>query len=477
MGNETMKQIDELFYPSSIAIVGIPSDPSNPIAEMFTNPIFEFDFKGEVYLVNPRGGMIMGKMAYTNIMEIPGSVDYVIATIPAHSAPKLLEDCVAKGVKAVQFFTSGFSETGEERGKSLETEMTKIARKGGVRVIGPNCMGLYCPEGKLSFWAEFPKESGHVGYICQSGGNTVHIVQMGAARGVRFSKVVSYGNASDLNESDFLEYLTYDPDTEIICIYIEGVKEGQRFIDVLTKAAGLKPVILLKGGVAEAGERAAASHTGSLASSDNIWDALCKKLGVIRVDSLEELSDMLVTFSFMPLIKSGNTAIAGVGGGASVLAADDCEIQGLTVPQLPEEIKDRILEFTPHAGNSVSNPIDSQLIIWEPKQFIKTIEIVSEWDNIDLIIGLLLSTDVYPSWTSYQNMYELTSHTMLQAEKSSKKPMAMVLQPGIRPKMSKETFTAQQEFASAGIPVYPTVARAANAIVKYIKYNNLRERL
>ncbi|MDY7030388.1 MAG: CoA-binding protein [Thermodesulfobacteriota bacterium] len=475
MVDDTIKQIDDLFYPKSIAMVGIPSDPHSPVAELFLNPIFEFDFEGEVYPVNPKGGEIMGMKAYPTLNDIPNTVDYVIATIPAHGATQLMRDCVTKGVKAVQFFTSGFSETGEQQGKSLELEITEIARKGGVRIIGPNCMGLYCPKGKLSYWSEFPKEHGSVAYLCQSGGNSIHLVQMGAPRGIRFSKVASYGNASDLNESDFLDYFAQDPETEIICLYIEGVRQGQRFVDALTNATRKKPVILLKGGVAEAGARAAASHTGALTSSNNVWDALCKKLGIIRVYSLEELSDVLVTFCFMPALKRGNTAIVGVGGGASVLAADDCENNGLAIPQFPKEIRDRLLRFTPQAGNSVKNPIDSQLIIWDPEHFLETIKIISEWDGIDLIIGLLLSTDVYPSWTSYQNMYEIMAKTMLVSHKSSKKPIAMVIQPGIRPKMNRETYAAQQEFVSAGMPVYPTASRAANAIKKHIEYNKWKE--
>ena len=475
MTKETTEQIEEMFHPNSIAFVGIPSDPTNPIAELFIDPIFQFGFKGEVYPVNPRGGEIMGMKAYPNIREIPGPVDYVVATTPARSATKLMEDCAAKGVKVVQFFSSGFSETGQEEDKSLEDEVIRIAREGGVRVVGPNCMGLYCPKGKLSFWGEFPKESGPVSYICQSGGNSIHLVQMGAPRGIRFSKVISYGNASDINESDLLEYFAQDPETEIICLYVEGVRSGKRFADTLSKAASVKPVILLKGGLAEAGTRAAASHTGALTTSNDLWDALCKQLGIIRVDSLEELSDLLVTFSFMPPMRGSNTIIAGAGGGASVLAADDCESQGVAVPQLPKEIMDRLLEFTPQAGNSVRNPIDSQLIIWEPERFIETIRIVSDWDGADLILGLLLSTDIYPAWTSYKNMYELMAKTMLQSSESSKKPMAMVIQPGIRPKMSKETFAAQKDFASTGIPVYPSVSRAACAIRKFVEYNQWRE--
>lgn len=421
--------------------------------------------------MNPKGGEIGGLKVYPSIKDIPGPVDYAIASVPARLSPQLMQDCVAKGVKAVHFFTAGFSESGDEKGIALEAEIAQIAKRGGVRLVGPNCMGIYCPESRLSYWSEFPKESGPIAYLCQSGGNSIHLVQMGAPRGLRFSKVVSYGNASDLNESDFLEYFIQDTSTKIIAMYIEGVRDGQRFIETLDKAAKVKPVIMLKGGVAEAGTRAVVGHTGALAGSNATWDALCKQLRVIRVYSLEELTDMLVTFLFMPPLEGRNVAIVGVGGGASVLGTDDCESNGLVVPPLPPEIRDQILEFTPKVGNSVRNPIDSQLVLWEPSQFVNTIRIVSEWDGIDFLMALLISTDVFPSWAGQFDMYDSMARTMLESTKASSKPMAVVVQPGIRPEMTKDAFLVQQEFVSAGFPVYHSVAGAANAISKYIEYS------
>jgi acyl-CoA synthetase (NDP forming) len=208
-------------------------------------------------------------------------VDYVISTVPAKAAPGLIAECARKGVKAVHFCTAGFSETGEEEGLRLEPQLAALSKKTGIRIIGPNCMGIYCPASRLSFNTDFPKESGPVGLISQSGGNTESLIRRVVPRGVRFSKAISYGNACDLNESDFLEYLAGDPETEIIGLYIEGVKDGERFPQILRKAAEKKPVILLKGGITEGGARAALSHTGSLAGSEVIWRSLCNQLGVI----------------------------------------------------------------------------------------------------------------------------------------------------------------------------------------------------
>ena len=470
-----MQDLENLFRPRAIAIVGISSNPTTPRRDRFLTPLLDFGFEGQIYPINPKGGEISGLRILPSIKDIPGAVDYVIASIPAPFCPQLMRDCIAKGVKFVCSYASGFSETGEEEGIALEAELAQIAKSGGSRIIGPNCLGTYCPEGHISYRSEFPKESGPVGYLCQSGGNSIQLVQMVAPRGVRFSKVVSYGNACDLSECDFLQYLTYDPDTEIIALYIEGVKDGQRFINLLTEASKRKPVVLLKGGCSMAGAMAVSSHTGALAGNNAIWDALCKQLGIIRVHSLEELGDMLVTFLFMSPVRGRNMAIVGVGGGASVLATDDCESVGLAVPPLPLEIREELLKFTPKAGSSVRNPIDTQVILSEPNWFLDTVRIISSWKGIDLVIVLVGPIDVFPSYIGEQSMYGLMVKAMLEASIASAKPVAAVVQPGIHPEMYNDMFGAQQEFASAGFPVYPTMIRAAKAIDKFISYHQRKK--
>ena len=193
-------------------------------------------FPGDVYPVNHRGGEVLGRKIYTSVKDIPGPVDYVFLQIPAKATVEVIRDCGAKGVKLAAFFTAGFGESEIKGGSELEQELLRVARQGGVRLLGPNCMGFYCPAAKLAFAYELPQESGPVGVLCQSGGHSGHLVRAGAQRGIRFSKVVSYGNAADLNEADLLEYFTEDPETRIIIVYIEGVREGKRFFQALRKA-------------------------------------------------------------------------------------------------------------------------------------------------------------------------------------------------------------------------------------------------
>jgi acyl-CoA synthetase (NDP forming) len=294
--------LDMVFNPKSVAVVGVPADSSrHSMARTYVRALVECKFNGPIYPVNPKGGEINGLKIYPNVKDVPDSVDYVISCIPATLAPQLARDCVAKGVKAIQFFTSGFGEEGTEEGKRLEAEICDIARQGGIRLIGPNCMGVYCPKSGLSYALDYSTESGPVALICQSGGNAIYFVRHAAQRGVRFSKVVSFGNAVDVDESDLLEYLTNDTETKIIAAYIEGLKDGRRFSQVVRRAAAAKPVIIMKGGSTEAGARAVASHTGVLAGSARIWDGLLRQAGVIPASTLEELADIVVTLLYLPV--------------------------------------------------------------------------------------------------------------------------------------------------------------------------------
>ena len=295
MKNIHQHSLEFLFHPNSIALVGITTTKPWHWTRTFLEGLIEFEFDRPIYLVNPKGGVIKGHTVHTSLLDTPSSIDYVIALVNAQIAIRLLEECAEKGVRAVHFCTAGFSETGEVERIKLESELVEVARRKGMRIIGPNCMGIYCPESRLSFSPAFAKESGPVGFISQSGGNSICLVRQGALRGVRFSKVISYGNACDINENDLLEYLAHDVDTKIIALYIEGIKDGKRFRRALEEATKKKTVILLKGGITEGGARAVASHTAALAGSRATWDALCHQLGIICVASVEEMIDVLVT--------------------------------------------------------------------------------------------------------------------------------------------------------------------------------------
>ncbi|MFC1904740.1 acetate--CoA ligase family protein [Chloroflexota bacterium] len=471
MSNVTKNSLDFLFHPHSIALAGITvADPSH-WTRVFLDALLEFKFERPIYLVNPKGGEIGELKVYPRLEDIPDAVDYVISTVPAKAGPGLIEECARKGVKAIHFCTAGFAETDEEEGVRLEAQLVKLARTTGIRLIGPNCMGIYCPQSRISFHTPFPKESGSVGVISQSGGNALSIVSQVRWRGVRFSKMISYGNACDLNESDFLEYLAADDDTKIIALYIEGVKDGRRFRQALQKAAREKVVVLLKGGATEGGARAAAGHTGSLAGSDATWDSLCQQLGVIRVRSLEELVDTLVTLVFMPLPRGRRVALIGCGGGASVLVADDFEKRGLIIPPLPQELRNQIREYTQIAGNIFRNPIDYSQSMREIDNVVKTVGIISRWEDIDSVVGFMVPSLLSPKVMPL--LFQMVDG-MLEAHRASSKPMAMVIVPGMLPEEAQNTFPLIQKCVDSGLTVYSSYAGAAVAINLVLSHNENR---
>jgi acyl-CoA synthetase (NDP forming) len=464
MKNTRQHNLDFLFHPNSIALVGITTATTWHWTRTFLEGLIEIEFNRPLYLVNPKGGEIEGRKIYTSLKDVPGNIDYVIGLVNAQIAPKLVEECAEKGVRAIHFCTAGFSETGEEPRIKLESELAEVARRKGIRILGPNCMGIYCPKSRLSFSPAFPKESGPVGVISQSGGNSIYLVRQAALRGVRFSKVISYGNACDINESDLLEYLANDPDTKIIALYIEGIKDGKRFRRILEEATKEKTVVLLKGGATEGGARAVAGHTAALAGSRATWDALCKQLGIISVSSLEEMIDVLVTLLFLPLPGGRNALLFGAGGGASVLIADEFESRGLKVPPIPQEIVAQIREFTPIAGNILRNPVDYSQAMMNTEGVLKTFAILSSWDGADFLItfvrtGQFTSSRISETWVENLLMSKFPIKQGLFP-----KPVAMVIEPSLMPEEAEAILAAIHSSIASGLPVYYSFATAANAI-------------
>ena len=368
-------------------------------------------------------------------------------------------------------FTAGFSELGSEQGRQLERQIATAARQKGIRLIGPNCMGLYYPKTRLTFGIDFPKESGSVGYIAQSGGNSIYGIREAATRGLYFSKVISYGNACDLNESDFLEYLAQDPETKIIAAYIEGIKDGQRFLKVLRQATRAKPVIIFKGGTTEIGLKTAASHTSAIAGSDRIWHSLLHQLGAIQVHSIEEIVDVALLFIYMSPPHGKNIALLGTGGGASVQAADACSNAGLAVPTLPAEIRQRLKDILGlEAGNIFINPLD---LFSRNKQGVieQAIKVIANYDQIDL---LLMHIQLGISAMHEQNIEAFAAYTeaIINLAKQINKRTAVVLSSLASVESKQIASEWQSRLYKAGFPVYPSVHSAANAISKFIQYHH-----
>jgi acyl-CoA synthetase (NDP forming) len=469
--------LDYIFHPRSIAVVGVSGKARDwGGGNMFLAGLQKFGFPGPLYPINPRVEEVLGLPCYPSLSAVPGPVDHVISSIPAEGVLPLMDDAAKKGVHSIHFFTAGFRETGEEDRVELERQVLAKAKAAGIRLIGPNCMGLYCPASGITFGGEFPKEPGNVAFISQSGLNGEDLVRSATLRGLRFSKVISYGNASDLDESDFFEYCTEDPETEIILSYIEGVKDGRRFKQALRAAAAAKPVVILKGGLTTAGDRAALSHTGSLAGSPQVWQALYRQMGAVRVESLEELVDMGVAFRFLKPPKGKGIAIIVVGGGSSVLAADAAERAGLKMPALSEEVQAQLRHFTPLAGTSIRNPLDT-VALEDPEGLHMTVEIVGQAPGIDSILILPRLDWLLNRSPDVERLVRGTAVKMKECADKSPVPLSLAL----RVPENAQIMAAFELFYSCctemGLPVFPDFDRALNALSKYVCWREAQEEM
>jgi acyl-CoA synthetase (NDP forming) len=380
---EKLARFDYIFNPRTVAVVGA-SD-----SDGFSQALMNTKLRDRLFLVNPKYKELDGKRCYASILDVKDAIDYVVIAVPALRVPKVLAECIEKGAKAVHVFTAGFSETGIEERKTLEDEVRNIA-KDNVSLIGPNCMGICCPKSGLAFVPDVLVKEGPVGVISQSGTFAEQFLSVGSLRNLRFSKVISYGNAIQMDCPDFLEYLTNDSETKVISLYMEGTRSGKRLKGAMTEAARLKPVLALKGGVTEHGRRAASSHTGSLAGSPEIWGSLFRQTGVIQVETFDELLDTALALSCVPLPSGKGTAIITNSGGFSVLETDLCVKAGLEVPQFTQETIVELRKMVPIAGTSINNPLDAWPIFYNRPGTTGTladaIKTLSRDENIDSIV-------------------------------------------------------------------------------------------
>jgi acyl-CoA synthetase (NDP forming) len=470
--SEIYNLIDTIVHPGSVAFVGVTTSDPTHWTRVFWNAALEFRFEGPLYAVNPHGGELDGYQVFRSIDEIPETVDYAISTVSARMASKIVRDCARKGVKAIHFCTAGFAETGDEDVADLQKELVKAGRETGVRIIGPNCMGIYCPESRLAFDTAFPKESGSVGFISQSGGNAIYTIREADWKGVRFSKVVSFGNACDLNESDFLEYMIEDHKTKIIALYLEGVQDGKRFRRLLEKAVRVKPVVMVKGGCGEAGARATSSHTGSLAGNNAIWDALCRQLNIIKAKNMEEMVDVMATLQFMPDFRGQNMLLIGPGGGASVMITDEFERRGFKLPAVTDEIRKELLGFSQAAGNMLRNPIDYSQSMHNPESISKAVRLLTEWDQIDLCVWFFRPSQMPDN---FLDMVGQVADVITAAFESSAKPVAQIIEHGVTPVRQSLAFEMARKVAASGKPVYYSFPAAAQALRLVADYNLRKE--
>ncbi len=348
--------LENFFSPKSVAIVGASKTEGKVGHEILAN-LLAAGYEGDLYPINPGETEILGLRCHPNLEALEHAPDLVLVIVPAKIVPQIMRDCAKVKARAVVIITAGFKEVGEE-GRRLEKEIVDVARRAGIRIIGPNCLGVIVPGSKLnaSFGGDLP-EAGGIGYVSQSGALLAAILDMANANGFGFSKLVSIGNKADVDELDVLEALSDDPATHVIAGYLESIGDGNTFVREAEQTSHKKPILLLKAGGTEAGARAASSHTGSLAGSETAYEAMFDRAGVIRCTSIKTQFDYAQAFAGQPLPQGPKVAVITNAGGAGIMAADAVERQRLEFARPTDETVAHLKETLPPAANFL-NPFD-----------------------------------------------------------------------------------------------------------------------
>ncbi|MDO8614635.1 MAG: CoA-binding protein [Dehalococcoidia bacterium] len=385
---DLIKRLDRAFNPKTVAVVG----DKRAMGYMWLNCMSTFGGKVYSVQVDPDeipGIEAMGVPNYKSVLEIPGEIDYVLCAVPRPVAPRIIADCVRKKVGAVALFTSGFAETETEEGIATQEQITQLAREGDLLLIGPNCMGVYNRRRGVRHSPDQPAgDAGSVGFISQSGTHCINFSLVGAVQGVKCSKTVSFGNAVILDAPDYLDYLAEDAETEVIAMYIEGVKDGRRFLGSLRRAARRKPVVVWKGGLTRAGARAVYSHTASLATAPAVWDAAMRQAGAVQTDSLDETIDAVKALVYARPTTGARMGLIAMTGGQSVVITDSFEREGLEVPLLTAASYEKLSGFFNIIGGSYRNPLDAGGTIgmgFLPGNLQKLFDILEEDGNVDAV--------------------------------------------------------------------------------------------
>ena len=459
--NNTNKDLERIFHPRAISIIG-SSSRAGSFGRLFLEGMIRMGFPA-IYPVHPNEKTLLGLKAYPSIKEIPVDIDLAISLVPRTQVLKVTQDCAEKGVKGLLLFTSGFKEKDEE-GKKIELEMAQIARKGGVRIIGPNANGFYCPASRICTFpgalmvGGLPLETGDLAVLSQSGSFADYTCQILAGKNIRFSKVIGYGNESDLSAADFLEYFGQDEETKIIAGYIEGVKDGRGFFELAKRISKQKPLILWKGGLTETGARAAQAHTGALAGSRQVWEAMFKQAGIISVNSIEEVVDCVLAFYRQPLPKGRRVAILSGMAGTNVGTADNCLMMGLEMAKYSEKTIQKLSKILPAIGTTAANPTDIGAgVLINPQLYSETAKILLEDENVDMLITVTGPDNP----TSIKGLAEVAQNASKPVV-ISLFDIAGLVEPQVK-------FLREKQ-----IPVYLDPKRAAFALAKLAEYAEFR---
>lgn len=451
--------LEPFFKPKTVAVIGVSRHPRKFGHVIFKNFI-DSEFTGKVFPINPKAETILGIKAYTSVVEIPDRVDLAVIAVPAPVVPSIIDECLAKSVKAAVIISGGFKEIGAE-GAKLEQEIkTKIEGK-NLRIIGPNCIGVFNPTNHVdtlflpTYKLRRPRQ-GSIAFISQSGAFGSAVLDWAAAQDIGISKFISIGNKADVDEVDLINYLSDDPLTKCITLYVESINRGRKFLDAASKALCKKPIIILKGGVTKAGARAAMSHTGSLAGSAKVYEGAFKGAGIIQAQTVDELFDYARALAYQPVPKGQKSlAIVTNGGGFGVISSDEASRQGLKLADFSAETINKVKATLPDYALP-NNPLD---LVGDAdvQRYRVALDAVSADQSVGVILVIvLLQTSFIES-----DVVDAIS----EANVASGKPIIVCTIGG------DFTQILSKMLEDDKIPSYPTPERAVKAVKALIGYN------
>ena len=453
-----MSDLDFLFTPKQVAVIGASASPQK-IGYAIVDNLVKSGYKGKIHPINPKEKEILGLPCHPAIDKVKGTVDLAVIAVPAKYCVPVLRECGAAGVKGAIIITAGFKEVGVE-GLRLERELQAVGKEYNVRLVGPNCVGLMDTHSPInaSFAADFPN-SGNISFISQSGAMVIAILDWSFQAGLGFSRFISLGNKSDLNESDFIESCAADPNTRVILVYAEDVTDGEKFIRICTEASKVKPIVILKSGTSTAGAQAASSHTGALAGSNLAYDTAFRQSGILRTDNMSDLFNLGRAFSTQPLPRGNRVAIITNSGGPAIIATDAIEKSGLKMARFDKSTIDQLRENLP-AESNIYNPID---VLGDARvdRFRFALGKVYEDENVDSIILILSPTAVTEP--------DKTARTVLEyKDKYPEKPVLAVYMGG------KTLAKGKEILVKDNVPTFTFPESAVTAVEGMSRYADFR---
>ncbi|MBE0518715.1 MAG: CoA-binding protein [Thermoplasmata archaeon] len=444
----TVEDLRPIFSPKSIAVVGASRSPMKIGYEILQN-ILVHGYRGKVYPINPETPEIMGLKTQPSVLAVKEDIDLVIVAVPAEFVPKVMMECARKKVKGVVVISSGFGETGE-RGRQLEAEILDIARKGGIRLVGPNTLGYKDPIDNLdaAFVFGMPQK-GEIALISQSGALCVGMIYYANGEHIGLSRVISVGNKADIDDADLIDYLDADPATRVIAMYIEGIKDGKKFLDAARRCS--KPIVAIKAGRTAAGSAAASTHTGALSGSDAVYDSAFRQVHIQRAYDVDELFDLARALAYQPAIHGNRVGIISNGGGAGIMIADWCESLGLRVPNISKKTAEALRPHLPSISTA-RNPVD---VTGDARfhRYHATGAIMLNDPNVDALIMTCVHAGI-----ARPREYVGAVIKLVEEKRNLKKPIIACWVGG------PEINEVVQDLRVKNIPVYPSAMRAAKAV-------------